>query len=118
MAFGMSGAGWRLMAVMGVCVAAAWVNVIAVKGGLYENDEGIVLKFLFRSLEYRWDDVDQFEHRLMGTHDYVYVRLVDGSCRRVINMLQGLRVIWDGGETKDIVGVLSQRLADRRAGRG
>jgi hypothetical protein len=105
------------MVVMAVCVAmaAVWVNVIAVRGGLYESDEGIVLKLLFRSEGYRWDDVDQFEHRLIGTHDYVYVRLVDGSRRRVINMLQGLCVIWDGGETKDIVAVLSERLADRRA---
>jgi hypothetical protein len=103
--------------VMAVCVAmaAVWVNVIAVRGGLYESDEGIVLKLLFRSEGYRWDDVDQFEHRLIGTHDYVYVGLVDGSRRRVINMLQGLCVIWDGGETKDIVAVLSERLADRRA---
>ena len=61
--------------------------------------------------------MDRFEHQRQGTHDIVYVRLTDGNRRRLTNLLQGQRVLWDGGETKDIVGVLNERLAEWRATR-
>lgn len=117
MAFGLPGATWTLMIIVGVWFITidVWGNVGAAKGGLYESDEGIVLRLFFKTVEYGWEKVDGFGHQRKGTHDLVYVRLTDGSRRVVRNVLQGQRVIWDGGETRDIVGVLSARLANRRA---
>lgn len=117
LAFGPAKTNWTFMILLGawMIVIYVWANVIAAKGGLYESDKGIVLRLLFKSVGYGWEDVDGFEHQRIGTHDFVYVRLTGGSRRVVRNVLQGQRVIWDGGETRDIVGVLSDRLANRRA---
>lgn len=97
-------------------VVAVWANVVAVRSGVYERDDGITLRSLFGSTHYGWDDLDRFEHQRRGTHDIVYARLTDGSRRRLTNLLQGQRVLWDGGETRDIVSVLHERLAERRPG--
>lgn len=94
---------------------SVWANVVAVKGGVYEKDDGITLRSLFSSAHLGWGDLDRFEHQRRGTHDFVYARLTDGSRRRVPEALQGQRVIWDGGETRDIVGVLNGRITQWRA---
>jgi hypothetical protein len=96
-------------------VISVWANVVAVKGGVYEKDDGITLRSLFSSAHLGWGDLDRFEHQRRGTHDFVYARLTDGSRRRVPEALQGQRVIWDGGETRDIVGVLNGRITQWRA---
>jgi hypothetical protein len=120
LAFGSPKTNWTLMIFLGagLIVVYGWANVGAAKGGLYESDEGIALRLLFKNVEYGWGEVEAFGHQRRGTHDLVYVRLSDGSRRLVMNVLQGQRVIWDGGETRDIVGVLSERMADRRASVG
>jgi hypothetical protein len=120
LAFGSHKTNWTLMIVLGIwiVVISAWANVVAVRGGVYEGDDGITLRSFFGSTHYGWGDLDRFEHQRRGTHDIVYARLTDGSRRRLTNLLQGQRVLWDGGQTNDIVAVLSERLAERRAIRG
>jgi Bacterial PH domain len=120
LAFGSHKTNWTVMIVLGVwiVVISVWANVVAVKGGVYEGDDGITLRSFFGSTQFRWGDLDRFEHQRRGTHDIVYARLTDGSRRRLTNLLQGQRVLWDGGQTNDIVAVLSERLAERRAIRG
>jgi hypothetical protein len=119
LAFGSHKTNWMLMIVLGVwiIVISVWANVFGVKVGVYEHDDGITLRSFFGSTSYGWEDLDRFEHQHRGTHDIVYARLTDGSRRRMTNLLQGQRVFWDGGETRDIVSVLNERLAERRARR-
>jgi hypothetical protein len=118
LAFGSRDTNWTIMLVLGACliVIAVWANVVAVKSGVYERDDGITLRSLFGSTHYGWGDLDRFEHQRRGTRDIVYARLTDGSRRRLTNLLQGQYVLWDGGQTTDIVAVLSERLAKWRAG--
>lgn len=117
LAFGSHKADWAMMIVLGgwIIVISVWANVVAVKGGVYEKDDGITLRSLFSSTHLGWGDLDRFEHQRRGTHDFVYARLTDGSRRRLTNLLQGQRVLWDDGQTNDIVSVLSERLAKWRA---
>jgi hypothetical protein len=53
-------------------VISVWANVVAVKGGVYEKDDGITLRSLFSSAHLGWGDLDRFEHQRRGTHDFVY----------------------------------------------
>jgi hypothetical protein len=71
----------------------------------------------YTSTRYEWAQLAGFDHARRGTHDYVYARLTDGSRHRLTNVLQGQRVIWDGGQTDDIVSILSGRLAEKHAER-
>jgi hypothetical protein len=64
-----------------------------------------------------WEDVVEFDHRRAGTWDRVFAKLADGRARVVPAVLQGQRVAWDGGETRDIVGVLNERLIESRTER-
>jgi nitrogen fixation-related uncharacterized protein len=110
---------WTIMVPVGVCVLAivAWANIVAVTAGVYEEEDGIVARSLFGVARYEWAQLAGFDHARRGTHDYVYARLTDGSRHRLTNVLQGQRVIWDGGQTDDIVSILSGRLAEKHAER-
>ena len=101
---------------VGMLVIVVWANVIAVTAGVYEDENGIVTRALFGATRYEWIQLAGFEHARSGTHDYVYARLIDGRRRRLA-VLQGQRVLWDDGETKDIVAVLCARLAEEHARR-
>lgn len=117
LAFGSHSTNWTLMIALGVflLVMAVWANLLAVTAGVHEEKNGILLRSLVSSSRYEWNQLTGFYDVRKGTHDYVYAELLDGSRRRLTNVLQGQRVIWDGGETRDIVGVLNERLAEWRA---
>jgi hypothetical protein len=108
---------WTVVILLGVWVLiiAVWANVLAVTAGLYEDESGILIRSPFRATRYEWTQLAGFEHAPSGTHDYVFARLTDGRRHRLANVLQGQRVLWDGGQTKDIVGVLCARLAEEHA---
>jgi nitrogen fixation-related uncharacterized protein len=110
---------WTVLIPAGVGILAivVWANILAVTAGLYEDESGILIRSLFRSTRYEWTQLAGFEHARSGTHDYVYARLTDGRRHRLANVLQGQRVLWDDGETKDIVAVLGARLAEEQARR-
>jgi hypothetical protein len=108
--------GWLVVALLGVCLLgiAIWANVVAVTAGVYEGaDEVVIRSMLGTRTRVKWNEVEAFEHERRGTHDYVYLRLTDGSRRRLLNMLQGQTVMWSDGQTRDIVGRLNERLAAR-----
>jgi hypothetical protein len=92
-----------------------WGEWRGVKQGLYESELGLTCVHFYGSLVLPWDEIAAFEHRKAGTWDRVYARLRDGRFRPLPTVLQGQRVVWDGGETRDIVGVLNERLAELRS---
>lgn len=106
---------WPIASAVGVCLVAVslWGNVLAEAAGVIEDDQGIVSRSLFSTRRYEWTQIACFEHNRFGTHDYVYARLADGSRHRLTNVLQGQRVVWNDGQTSDIV-TLNERLATRR----
>ncbi len=110
---------WTVVVLLGiwVLIVAVWANFLAVTAGLYEDESGILIRSLFQSTRYEWTQLAGFEHARSGTHDYVYARLTDGRRHRLTNVLQGQRVLWDDGQTKDIVAVLCARLAEEYARR-
>jgi hypothetical protein len=120
LAFGSHHTNWILMIALGVFLIAMalWANVLAATAGVHEEESGILLRSLVNTSRYEWNQLTGFCDARKGTHDYVYAELADGSRRRLTNVLQGQRVVWDGGETRDIVGVLNERLAEWRATRG
>jgi hypothetical protein len=105
---------WLVMGALGVglVVIAAWANLLAVRSGVYEAEHGIIVTGLFRTTCISWKDLAGFDHERRGTHDIVYARRTDGSRQRLVNVLQGQRVVWRDGETRDILGVLMRRLGE------
>jgi hypothetical protein len=105
---------WPVMGALGACllVISVWANVVAARAGVYEVEQGIVARSLFGSTLIDWRQVAGFEHRRQGTHDIVYARRTDGSRHRVTHVLQGQRVVWRNGETRDIDGLLNERLKE------
>jgi hypothetical protein len=88
-----------------------WGERLGVKQGLYESEVGVTCVTFFGAYTLLWGDIVGFDHRRAGTWDRVYAKLADGRSRVLPVVLQGQRVVWDGGETRDIVAVLNGRLA-------
>jgi hypothetical protein len=97
---------------VGLVIVFVWGSLYARSAGVCVDEYGIVNRSLFRSRRYEWTQLAAFEDRYIGTKDCVYARLIDGNRRR-LSLLQGQTVLWDNGETKDIVGLLNQELAER-----
>jgi hypothetical protein len=89
-------------------------NVLAPRYGVYEGAKGIAVRRYFSKWSADWTELAGFEHQRIGTHDFAYARLNDGSRRVLSGVLQGQRVVWNGGETRDIVGLLNERRAVHR----
>jgi hypothetical protein len=92
-----------------------WCERIAVKSGLVEQEDGLLNLHPYGRRLVRWTDLDRFDHRKRGTKDRVYAVEGGGRWIPLIGIEEGPRVIWDGGESRDIVGVLNARLEARRA---
>ena len=104
--------------VAGGCLLLAilvWWNFVSAFVGVYEVAGGIVARGPWRDRWFDWAELSGFYDQL-GTKDVVYARLRSGSRCKLSNLLQGQRVVWEGGETRDIVGVLTERLGEH-AGR-
>lgn len=106
---------WGLLVVGGVgfglCDAAV---ALVVKSGVIENHNGITAKGAFTTVYFEWSTISGFNHARAGSRDLVFVTLKDGRTRRLPNVLQGQRVVWEDGQTDDILGVLSEQLAIAR----
>jgi hypothetical protein len=94
-----------------------WGETRGVKQGLYESEVGVSCVTFYSTYMLPWEDLVEFDHRRAGTWDRVYAKLTDGRFRVLPAVLQGQRVIWDGGETRNIVEVLNDRLAETQAAR-
>jgi hypothetical protein len=81
------------------------------RGGTYETEETIRLGSNTAARHVCWRDRAAFE-QVNGTRR-VAVRMRDGTAQPA-NNLQGSRIVWNGGETKDIISVLNERAATWR----
>lgn len=91
-----------------------WGEWMGVPAGIYESEEGLKCRWLYGSYVVPWTEIVGFNHRKSGTKDRVYAHKTNGRYRLLAGVLQGQRVVWDGGETRDIVAVLNERLATWR----
>lgn len=100
------------MAIIGVsCVVFFWTSAATLRlGGLRESPSGIAnLRPVWLSIRYRrepWENILRFQ----SVKSIVFVIVRDGTPWRLVGVAQGARTTWDDGETRDIVGVLNQRL--------
>jgi hypothetical protein len=90
------------------------VERVSVKTGLEECDAGFVDRQNFGSRLLPLEQVDRFDHRKELTLNRVYAVMRDGTYAPLVGLQQGQRVVWRRGETRDIVGVLNERLHDRQ----
>jgi hypothetical protein len=115
--------GSDLVPVVVACVvvfvaAVVWGERVTVKVGLEESPEGYIDRNNFGRRLLRFEDIDHFDHRRTLSVDRVFaVRPGTGKADPIQGLVQGRRIVWDGGETRDIVGVLNERLEARRAAR-
>jgi hypothetical protein len=105
--------------IAGVCYTAlalvvVWAERAFRRAGMYESAEGIRVVNMLRSVDLRWELIARFEH----AEKWPRSRVLVGENGRVVPILgtaQGARIVWKGGETRDIVGVLNERLLARRS---
>lgn len=114
---------WVAVAVTVVATALVVVWLIrgfARKWGLHESAEAITSITVIGSVEVPWNRIDRFktEGQQGRSRRRVRVFTKDGDKALLLGASQGRRVVWDGGETTDIVGVLNERLRDWRSTHG
>jgi hypothetical protein len=110
---------------VGVVVAATVLVLIVVwaerafpRYGLYESLEGIRVVNSFGSRRVPWDQIERFEQSEKWPRGRVLIVRKDGEVVPVVGTAQGARIAWSGGETRDIVGVLNERLRAWQAQHG
>lgn len=96
-------------------VVVGWCERVVVRTGLQECPEGFVNRSNFGSQLLRLPDVERLEGRETGTIDRVYAIRRDGSAAPIQGLAGGRPIVWDGGQSRDIVDVLNDRLDARRA---
>lgn len=103
-----------------MAAAAVWTVGMGERGvrtgGLYETANGITNRRLlgFGCRQEQWCDIDRFH----SAKARVLVIRRDGSAWPLVGVSQGSRTTWDGGETRDIVAVLNERLGLWRSSTG
>lgn len=103
---------WAALAVFGVFLAAlvAWGEAVLVKAGLTERPDGLCNAHQFGRELIPWSDVARFEAQRVGLKRVVYLVDHEGRSREIPSLLEGRRVVWDGGETRSIVAVLNESV--------
>jgi hypothetical protein len=89
-----------------------WEELALPRAGMYESDEGIrvVQALPWRGELLRWDLIASFEQSRTWPRSRVLVLGNNGARVPVAGTAQGSRIVWDGGETRDIVATLTERL--------
>ena len=106
----------------GVGVVVLWIRGEASmpKAGIYESADGLRVVGLgllggLRALQVlSWAQIDRFETRRVAKHR-VAVIARHGRGRLMLGARQGARYSWGDDETRDIAGVLNQRVNEWRA---
>ncbi len=98
-------------------VLFVWAERRFPKAGMFETDEGLRVVRLIGSADLRWDLIAGFEASQRPPRSRVLVVAKSGRRVPIVGTAQGARIAWDGGDTRDIVGVLNERLATWRAQR-
>jgi hypothetical protein len=93
----------------------AWGELVGVNVGLDESLEGVVNRHHLGSELIGWQDIERFDHRKRGISDQVYAVLREGPpAQPIVSLQEGQRVVWEGGQTRNITAVLNERLRRRR----
>jgi hypothetical protein len=101
--------------VVAALAVVAWCERVVVRTGLDECPEGFVNRSNFGARMLPLQDVEHFQSRRLRRVDRVYAVRRDGSATPIQGLTQGQPIVWDAGESRDIVGVLNERLDARRA---
>jgi hypothetical protein len=90
-----------------------WALWVGVHIGVRETEEGLASQFSFMRPFVAWDDIETFETPKDPPFGWtkVYARCRSGK-RVTLAVMQDRQVVWQGGETRDIVSVLTERLAE------
>jgi len=95
-----------------------WIAFIAVVGlrsarvGVYVSETHLRLRGTFRTADVPWDEVRGFHTAPWRNDVGVFVDLADGTELRLPAILQGRRVSWPGGSTRDVLSVLERLRRD------
>jgi hypothetical protein len=94
---------------LGLAWMVALTAIMARKSFLFETASGIANRTLMgvRYQRAAWSEIERFQ----SANRQVFVVLKSGSSWPIVGVAQGAHVRWRGGETRDIVGVLNDRLA-------
>jgi hypothetical protein len=106
-----------LIALLSIAVLGAFINwgeTTIVKTGLVESDAGLRYRHSFGSRFVPWESIVRFEHRQITNKKVIVAILQDGRARSFDVILEGQRVIWRGGETRNLTAVLNDRLCAAR----
>lgn len=80
------------------------------RAGLYETLEGLRIVNTWGTSVVPWDDIRQFEQGAASPTSRVFIQRTDGRLTLIYATAQRTRITWENGETRDIVGVLNDRL--------
>jgi hypothetical protein len=86
-----------------------WSERTIATAGVYECENGLWCRTGLGGFLLPWEALAGFEHEGRA----VYAARKSGGRARLLPVLQGVDVIWEAGRTRDIVGVLRQRLREK-----
>jgi len=100
---------WAEIVVVGVTVTFLSVAILGfasaqLRTGVYEEQGALTVKSAFASDHIPLSELAGFEWRREGLAKVVYARLTTGRLV-CLPLVQGQVVVWDGGRTRDIIGV-------------
>lgn len=98
-----------------VTAAVTWCETLVMRTGLQESSEGFINHSNLGTTVLPLSRIEQFQSRRIGLVDRVYAVSADGVGTPIQGLSQGQPVVWDDGESHDIVGVLNTRLAVLKA---
>ena len=98
----------RVIAIAGV-VLVAWITWRAGRIGVETRLDEIIRYGAFRTQRVPWDEVVGLATKRIFTSTLIFLEL-DGGRRLQTGLVQGVTVIWRGGETNDILSVLQRDL--------
>jgi hypothetical protein len=91
-----------------------WGEWRGVTQGVYECESGLRCNTALHSYVLPWRELSEFTSRRVMTWDRVFAKQTNGRFKPIPTLLQGQRVIWADGETRNIVDVLNERLEEWR----
>ena len=99
-----------IIAVAALVAVLAWGERSFPRWGLYESERELRSVHSLGSQRFPWDMIDRFDQSKTWPKSRVLVVVKNGKVVSIVGTAQGSRIAWDGGETRDIVGVLNERL--------
>lgn len=88
-----------------------WGERTMSRAGLYESPVSLTIVHSLGRSETRWELISRFEQAKAVPRSRVLIVKTSGAVVPIVGTAQGSRITWDGGETRDIVSVLNERLS-------